>query len=61
MNSAADLLQVLLVSGLVSCVQSKSARLEFTEHNLQLTEAATPLSQRISGTSFGDSIIFRWE
>ncbi|GAQ88519.1 allene oxide cyclase [Klebsormidium nitens] len=53
------LLLVLLLALLASPVQSGTARLEFAEHNLQLTEATTPLSQKVSGRSFGDSIIFR--
>jgi hypothetical protein len=46
---------------MLACATSSAARLELTEHNLQVTEAATPMSQKVTGTNFGDSIIFRWE
>jgi hypothetical protein len=56
-----DFFQVLVAIAMFACATPSAAALELTEHNLQVTEAATPMSQKVTGTNFGDSIIFRWE
>jgi hypothetical protein len=50
---------VLVAIAMLACATSSAGGLELTEHNLQVTEAATAMSQKVTGTNFGDSIIFR--